>query len=81
LATTARAIAFIESNPQLYGKPQVTLLPDGRIQVGSVASVRVNPKNASQAQGVLGQHVGNYSMPTTNEQGQKKTGRRTQVIG
>lgn len=81
LATTHRAVAFIESNSQLYGTPQITLLPDGRIQVGSVASVRVNPKNASQAQGVLDQHKGGFTMETQTTPAARKAHKRTQVVG
>lgn len=81
MATTARAVAFIDGNPQLYGVPQVTLLPDGKISVTSVASVRVNPKLGSQAQNVLDQHKGAMVMPEQSQPAARKAGRRTQLVG
>jgi hypothetical protein len=81
LATTARTLAFIDQNAHLYGVPQVQLMPDGKISVTTVASVRVNPKLASQAQGVLDQHSGNHVMPEVKQPQAKKAGRRTQLVG
>ncbi|MBK6688422.1 MAG: hypothetical protein IPG45_28370 [Deltaproteobacteria bacterium] len=81
VAGTARALAFYDLNPQLYGQPVIVVNPNGSVQVKSMAQVRINPKIGSQAQAVLDQHQGNLQMPQATNKSAKNKGKRTQLVG
>lgn len=81
IGLAARTLKFLDKNPNNMVDVKIVSLPDGRLQVRTVAKVRIDARRRSQGQFVLDQLSGGLTLPDRLRAEVSGRNRRSQAIG